>query len=417
MEKQQKVQLEKQPLWTGDFTTLILGSVVSMLGNSMTGFAISLFILDYTGLPFYYALYVFLYTLPQITAPLLAGPLMDRFSRRRTIYLLDFTSSAIYLIAAVLVGTGRFNFAALAALTFVSGTINSTYLVAFDSFFPMLVTRGNYSKAYSVSSTLYELALVMIPVAAFLYNTFGITPILLANAVCFLAAALFEVRISDVERLDGNGREGYSARRYLADSQDGFRYLTSEKGLLLIAAYFAFSFLGSGASLVIVLPWFRSTFENGEYIYMSVVGFSVLGRAIGGLLHYKWKLPARRKFAIALGGYITISAIEGAYLYTPLWVMRLLCFLAGIGGVTSYTIRVSSTQAYVPNELRGRFNGAFLMVTTAGSLLGELLGGAAVTVMPMRAALSLFMSLVVLAALVFICGGRKYIQPIYNTQA
>ena len=35
-------------LWTRDFTIITLGSVVSMLGNSMSGFALSLLVLDYT---------------------------------------------------------------------------------------------------------------------------------------------------------------------------------------------------------------------------------------------------------------------------------------------------------------------------------------------------------------------------------
>ncbi|MBR3560208.1 MAG: MFS transporter [Oscillospiraceae bacterium] len=403
------------PLWTRDFITITLGSIVSMLGGVMAGFAVSLFVLDYTGSPLYYALYIFLHTLPQIAAPLLAGPLMDKFSRRRTIYLLDFCSTAIYFAVALLVLTGRFNFVLLAVMTLTVGTIDSVYRVAFESFYPMLITEGNYSKAYSIASTLETLTLVMIPVSTFLYKAFGICPILFANSACFLVAALFEVRISDVEKLDRSG-EAYSARRYLSDIRQGFRYLLSERGLLCIAVYFAFSSFGGGASSVITLPWFRGAFENGEYIYMSVWGFSVLGRALGGLLHYRFKLPAKRKFAIALSVYVIIGLIEATYLYAPLGVMRLGCFLVGILGVTSYTIRISATQAYVPNELRGRFNGAFVMLDTAGALVGELLAGGAIAVFPMRPALTAFLLLVVLAALLFILGGRRYIKPIYNTQ-
>lgn len=407
--------IEKAPLWTRDFTTIMLGSIVSMLGGSMAGFSVSLFVLDYTGSPVYYALYIFLHTLPQIAAPLLAGPLMDKFSRRRTIYLLDFCSSAIYLAVAVLVLTGRFSFVLLAVMTLLVGTIDSVYRVAFESFFPMLISEGNYSKAYSVSSTLSELTLVMIPVATFLYKTFGIAPLLFANSACFLIAALFEVRISDVEKLDGGVK--YDAKKYLLDTKEGFRYLFSERGLLCIAIYFLFSSFGAGASAVITLPWFRETFSNGEYIYMSVWGFSVLGRALGGLLHYRWKLPREKKFAIALAVYITIDVLEGVYLYTPLNVMRLACFMIGIFGVTSYTIRISATQAYVPNGMRGRFNGAFAMLDTSGALVGEALAGVVLNYLPMRPTLSVFMGICTAAAIIFIYGGRRYIRPIYNTQA
>jgi MFS family permease len=59
--------------------------------------------------------------------------------------------------------------------------------------------------------------------------------------------------------------------------------------------------------------------------------------------------------------------LEGVYLFTPIPVMMVLCFLVGVGGITSYTIRISATQSYVPDERKGRFNGAFNMLSTAGA--------------------------------------------------
>ena len=35
----------KNPLWTRDFTIITIGSVVSMLGNNMAGFAMSLMVM------------------------------------------------------------------------------------------------------------------------------------------------------------------------------------------------------------------------------------------------------------------------------------------------------------------------------------------------------------------------------------
>ena len=40
--------MDKNTLWTRDFTIITLGSVVSMIGNSLSGFAMSLMVLDYT---------------------------------------------------------------------------------------------------------------------------------------------------------------------------------------------------------------------------------------------------------------------------------------------------------------------------------------------------------------------------------
>lgn len=196
----------------------------------------------------------------------------------------------------------------------------------------------------------------------------------------------------------------------------GFRYLLSEKGLLCVAIYFAVSSLANGASSVITLPYFKSTFDNGEYIYMLVWGMAIFGRAIGGGIHYKMSLPVQKKYSIALTVYVIISLCEGFYLYCPLPVMMASCFLTGILGVTSYTIRISATQSYVPDEKKGRFNGAFNMLNTVGSFAGNLIAGALTAFLPARGVLTGFMLVTAAAAVVVIGGGRKAVSAIYNRQ-
>ena len=405
-------------LWTRDFTIITLGSVISMFGNALAGFAVSLFVLDYTDKPLYYALYVFLYTLPQLAAPLIAGPLMDRFSRRKTIYSLDFLSAAIYVLMGIAVHFGLFRFWLLAVLTLVIGTINSTYMVAYESFYPMLITEGNFSRAYSIAGTLETLSAFMIPVSLFLYQQFGLAPLLLVNGLCFFIAALCETHIRDVEKERGlTAEKAYSMSEYWADAKEGVRYLWREKGLLCVTLYFVFSALAGGAVAVITLPYFKSAFTDGEWVYMTVWGFSVVGRAIGGLLQYKIKYPAAIKYGLALAVYCVINVLEGSYLFLPVDGMRVACFLVGILGVTSYTIRSSATQSYVPHDRKGRFNGAFIMLTTSGSLLGEALAGACTTFLPMRAVLSLFMGIALVAALLIVGGGKKHVKPLYNREA
>ena len=402
-------------LWTKDFTTITLGSVVSMMGNSIAGFAMSLFVLDYMESTLLYAIYIFLYTLPQIAAPIISGPLMDRFSRRRTIYTLDFCSASIYVLLAALIFFDYFNFGIFAAVTFIIGTINSVYMVAFESFYPMLISEGNYSKAYSISGTLQTMTFFMMPLATVAYNAFGLAPLLAVNSVFFLIAAVFETRISDVESLQKVPSEGsYSAKTYLADMKNGIRYLASEKGLLAVTMYFTAMSVAGGASQVITLPWFKSAFDNGEYLFMFVSIFSVIGRSLGGIIHYKVQLPAERKFQIALFVYIIISIIEAFYLYTPLYSMAVGSFFIGILGVTSYNIRVSATQSYVPDNMKGRFNGAFFMLNTLGALTGELLSGVLSEALPMRATLTVFMLFNGLSALIIIGGNKKHVAPLYN---
>jgi len=407
-------------LWTKDFTIITLGSVVSMLGNALSGFALSLMVLDYSDSGLLYALYIMAFTFPQLITPLFSGAILDRFSRKKTIYSLDFLSAGLYLLAALILWKGWFSYPLFLVYCVVIGTISSVYMVAYDSFYPLLIDNENYSKAYSVASVLETLAAVMVPVSAFLYNQIGMAPLMAVNAVCFFAAAVMETKIGaeeDYIRLQKeNAREdGLSfARRVLKDIREGIRYLYSEKGLLAVTLYFVFSFFGAGVSSVLILPYFKNTYPNGEYIYMLVWGMSVVGRVIGGAYHYKVRMPKKKKYVIALTVYILLSLIDMTYLFLPIPFMMALCFLNGLGGITSYTIRISATQNHVPDEKKGRFNGAFQMLTTGGNLLGELAGGLLTLVLPQRAVVSLMAGVVLLAALVFIGGNRKAVEELYN---
>ncbi|SDB59505.1 MFS transporter [Butyrivibrio sp. INlla16] len=94
--------------------------------------------------------------------------------------------------------------------------------------------------------------------------------------------------------------------------------------------------------------------------------------------------------------------------------LMVLGFFVGIGGVTSYTIRISSTQSYVPDETKGRFNGAFQVLSTSGALLAQLMAGVLTVYMDQRAVLLLFELLSVFAAIAFVGTNRKYVKPIYN---
>jgi MFS family permease len=407
------------PLWTRDFTIITLGSVVSMLGNSLSGFAMSLMVLDISQSTLLYAIYIAMYTLPQLIVPIISGAVLDRFSRKKTIYTLDFISAFLYALMAVILATGWFSFPLFAVYCFILGSIQSTYMVAYESFYPLLITKGNFQKAYSIASVLETLSAVMVPVSAFLYRQIGLSPLLGINALCFFIAAVMETQIRTNEQYlqtqKETEQEGLSSsRQVLKDIREGFSYLLEEKGLLAVAIYFFFSAICGGVSSVIVLPWFKSAFNNGEYYYMLVWGTALVGRAIGGLIHYRVTIPAKYRYTAALSVYLVISVLEGVYLFTPVPVMMIFCFIVGIGGITSYTIRISATQSYVPDERKGRFNGAFNMLSTAGALLGEVLAGVLTLLIPERVVLLAVMLLCALAAAIFIGGGKKHVALIYN---
>ena len=150
---------------------------------------------------------------------------------------------------------------------------------------------------------------------------------------------------------------------------------------------------------------------------MIVWGMAMLGRLVGGSLYYKLKYPDEKKFKVALFVYIAMCAIEGLYLFTPISTMQALCFVTGVLGVTSYNIRISSTQSYVPDERKGRYNGTFEMLNTFGMMLGQLVAGGLSMVMEERMIIMMVMGINMIAAIFIMGGNRKHVSKIYNRTA
>lgn len=414
--KEQKSQAPG--LWTRNFTIITLGSVVSMMGNSIAGFALGLLVLDYTKSTFLYALYMVMYNLPDVIVPTLAGPFVDKFSRRKTIYTLDFISTVLYGIFAWLIASGRFNFGYLIIGCLILGSIDSVYQVAFTSFFPMLITEGNYTKAYSIQSTMESLTTFMVPVAALLYNLVGIVPLFLFNMITFLIAAVIETRITPIrENYTKKDGESFGLAQYRENFREGLGYLKAEKGLMAIAVYFMVSMFAGGAVSAIALPYFKMRYPNGEYFFILTMGWTTVGRLIGGVLHYKVKYPTDKKFAIAMGVYAVICILDGTALYMPLVLMAVMYFIEGVLGITSYNIRISATQSYVPDEKKGRFNGIFQTLSMVGMLAGQFLAGVLAELVPQRAVISLFMAVNLVAVFWIIGRNKKHVAKIYNRQA
>ncbi len=413
-----------QPLWTRDFTIITLGSVVSMVGAALSGFAISIMVLDYTRSTLLYVLFNICYQLPMLVCPLLAGPYLDRMSRKKVIYRLDFLSSGIYLVAFLLLRTGWFNYPIMLLCCVLVGAINRVYMVAYESFYPNLITEGNYSKAYSVSSMLWPLAAMTSPIAALVYDRVGtMVPIFAVNACCFFVAACFErcIKYQETHMDKAPPADGMGAmKRFRRDFKEGMDYIISEKGLLAITLYFMVSgFVGGTGSLY--LPFFKNNAHLFALwpipvvtLYSIVSNCSVVGRLAGAAIQYRMRIPKEKKFVIALTVYITISVLDMGMFYTPIPLMALCFFAVGILSVTSYNIRISATQSYIPDTKRARFNGTFQMLSSVGGIVGSLTAGSLAEFLPERLVIIL-MNVVGLAAVyLFMYRGRNHVAKIYN---
>ncbi|MBD5155691.1 MAG: MFS transporter [Oscillibacter sp.] len=418
--------MKRQTLWTYDFTVITIGSLISLVGNSMSNFALSLVVLDYTGSTFLYMLFNVSFQLPIMICPVLAGPYLDRMSRKKVIYTLDFLSAGIYFVLFLLMRGGWFSYPALFAVSLLTGAIDGIYVVAFDSFYPNLITEGNFQKGYSIYGMLVDLSGLVGPLASVIYYQMGGAASLFAiNAVSFLAAACFEVtiRFQETHMADAPQETAQSAfGQFRRELREGVDYIRGEKGLLLIALYFM-TLSVAGSTDELTLPYFLNHAERfavwpvaAATLYAVLANFMVAGRLAGGVVQYKTQVPKEKKFSVALVVYVVTTALAGSVLFLPVPLMAVSFFLNGVLGVTSYTIRSAAMQSYVPDNKRARFNGIFQMITFLGSVVGSLAVGALAEILPERGIVVGANILQLGAIYLFIWRGREHVKKVYNRE-
>jgi MFS family permease len=363
-------------LWTRNFSILAIGSFISALGSAAASVAFGILIFQRTGSPLTLALFLVANIIPRVVTGFLAGPFVDRHSRKRIIYTLDFISALIFTIMGSILFTGFFDVLVFTIIASIFGIIDTIYQLSFMSMFPEVITKGNHSKAYSFSSLIWPIsAAIMAPISAFMIENFefGVAILLIFNAMTFFVAAIMETTIKLEEKLNLKKNSGL---QFIEDLKEGFKYYKYEKGILGIGILFAcFSFVYMSHDLL-RMPYFINSEQFTIQDFSFLITASSIGRIIGGFIHYTFKYPPHKRYTIAVTVYISVELLGATMLYMPYVLMITASFIVGLLSVTSFNIRMSATQVYIPNEMRGRINSTQGLLWNIGAILGALTIGA-----------------------------------------
>ena len=100
--------MKRQPLFSRNFTLLILGQVSSLIGNYTLKFALSMYVLEQTGSASIFATLLAAAMLPTILLSPFGGILADRINRRNIMVALDTLSGISVLIAGAALSPGNY---------------------------------------------------------------------------------------------------------------------------------------------------------------------------------------------------------------------------------------------------------------------------------------------------------------------
>lgn len=403
----------KNTLWTKNFTIITLGTVISAIGGVAMGFALSFVVFDNTGSTLMMALFAAASSLPGIILPVLLSPYLDNFRRKPVIVGLDYLSAVIYLLFGLYLLEHSFSLPLYLLFSLACGSIGSVYNLAYDSLYPNLIPEGFAQKGYTVSGMLYPtVTMVMTPVASILYTRLGLGVLCIGEGLLLAAAASVETQIKVEEYTKPGGK--FSFGDYIGDFKEGFRYLKKEKGLLRIYGYMPITQGISQATEPLIRAWFRTAPGLNLTMYALFTTAEFIGRTIGGLVHYKFEIPPEKRFSLAYLVYVTYNIMDTVLLWLGFPLMLVNRGICGFLGINSATLRASSVQNYLPDNMRAKVNAVFNMLYALVPTLLTLAVGALGEVMDYRLCVTLVSAAGLLPCYLIMWRGREDVKKVYN---
>lgn len=346
------------------------GQLVSVLGTSLTGFGLSVWVFQKTGSVTLLSFVVLGIALPAMILSPFAGALVDRWDRRVTMLVADGVAGVATALLAVAFFTGNLHLWHVYVLVAVGSVGNAFQQPAWMAAVPQLVPKRQLGRASGLVQLNDAVGTLVAPViAGALLVTAGLGAVLAVDAATFLVGVgtLAAVRFPALETSQ------QKAGTITGEVAQGLTYLRQRPGLLgLLYMYAAVNFT-LGFMNVLYLPLILAfASEAAAGVAISVAG---AGMVAGSLIMSAWGGPRRRVRGTVVG------IVFGSLLFAAMGLRPSVTLLAASGflalGVVALVNATSQVlwQTKVALDFQGRVFAIRRTVAQAIAPIAYLLAG------------------------------------------
>ena len=376
------------------FTRMWIGSTLAGLGGQLTIVAIMLQMYDLTGSTFAVAMIAVAGLVPMVFAGIYGGMLADAFDRRAVALIAATITFGSTALLAGLTWAQLETVWWLYALSIVNSSANSIVMATRQAIVPRLLPRRLLPAASALGGITVGIMVMAGPALA------GVLVALTGYAWTYtLDVVLMLSLFLGLWTLPKLRPEGETVRPGIESLRDGWRFLRRASNIRLqfILDIIAMTF---GQPLAL-FPAIGAVLLGGGPITTGVLTASVAVGAFGSSL-FSGRVGAVRHqglgierailvygasivglglvlYAAALGWF----APDGVDAQTPnLALIVLACLVLAVSGASdnvSSIFRNTMVQAAVPDAIRGRLQGVFIVVVAGGPRLGALYAGTLAT--------------------------------------
>jgi len=379
------------------FRRLFTGSLLSVVGSSLTMFAIPLQVYDITKSPFAVGAIGLVELAPTLLIGLFGGSVIDAVDRRKFVLITSSCLAAVSALLAAQAFAGLHVVWILYALVVVQSGLSAVNTPARRTFIPSLLGPDLLAAGLALNRLGMNVALILGPALAGLITAAAgghLQACYLIDVISFGAALYGVAGLPPMPPLADVARPGLRA------VGEGLQFIRRSQVL-------AGTFLADLNATVLALPIALFPAINAARFggNPATLGLFVTAIGVGGVVSSAFTGPllhARRSGLVML---VTVSiwgaAFAGFALARSLLLTLILLAVAGAADTFSVVLRGAIVQEVATDALRGRLTSAEYVIGVGGDSLGRLESGALGSLTsPVISALSGGIATVVLSVLI-----------------
>ena len=369
-----------------DLARLVGAALVSLTGDWLLAIGLTYAVYDLTGSTMASAGVFLTSLLPQVLVGLVAGVLVDRWDRRRTMIAANLVLAAGLLPLLLVDGAGLIW--VVYPVLVLEAIVETFFAPAEQAMLPRVVDDSDSAElvtANALNGQARNLSrLVGGALGGVLAALGGIPLVALADAATFLVAALLVARIrtSGAVAPREQAAEDVVRGRFSElrdDWVEGARVALGSRTVRVLGAFWLITSFGEGIWGTLFAPYVRSVLHGGPEALGLISGIQAVGGVIGGLVVATFGSRWQPQRMLGLGA-LAFGLVDLAIALYPLawvstWPAAALMIVVGLPGAIVTAGMMTLFQQHTDDRERGRVFSLLLLVRSSATVLGSLTAG------------------------------------------
>lgn len=337
------------------FIFIWLGQLISLVGTSMTRFALTIWAYQITGSATTLTLVAFFSFGPLVIMSPIAGALVDRWNRKLVVMISDLVAGLATGAMLTLYLSGNLQIWHLYVLGALAGAFEAFQFPAFSAAMTMMLRKEQFGRANGLMSTAESAAAIVAPIlGGLLLTLIGIGGIMLIDIISVVLAVGMVLLVHIPQpTTTAVGAEAKSS--LWQESFFGFQYIWARPSLLGMQMIFFLANLFGGYGWVLLAPFVLARTGSNELALGTVQSALGLGGLAGGIAMSIWGGPKNRVHGVLLGmvgnfllGYFIVGS-SSTLVWWSIGAFMAMFFIPILNGSNQ-----AIWQAKVPPDVQGR---------------------------------------------------------------